>query len=134
MRRAVKKKLLSLLCGLLLFSVLAGCQNNASDDAAGDAANTTNNEVAQEGPVSLTLWAEEDNFQMLEGMVESFKKKYPEQEFEITLAVQSDATLRDVALGDVHSTADVFHFPDDQLNSLIAGGVLAAVPEAEKIK
>ena len=130
----MKKKLLSLLCGLLLFSVLAGCQNNASDDVAGDAVNSTNNEVAQEGPVSLTLWAEEDNFQMLEGMIESFKKKYSEQEFEITLAVQSDATLRDVALGDVHSTADVFHFPDDQLNSLVAGGILEAVPNAAEVK
>ena len=82
----------------------------------------------------MTVWAEEDNFTMLEGMIESFKKKYPEEEFEITLAVQSDAGLRDVLLGDILAGPDVFHFPDDQLNSLIAGGVLDAVPNATEIK
>lgn len=130
----MKKKFLSLLCGLLLLGTLVGCQNNVSEGTAGNAVDSTNNEVTQEGPVQLTLWAEEDNFTMLEGMIESFKKKYSEQEFDITLVVQSDATLRDVALGDVHSTADVFHFPDDQLNSLVAGGILEAVPNAAEVK
>ena len=91
-------------------------------------------ETTQEGPIQLTVSAEEDNFKMLEGMIESFKKQYPEQEFEISLTVQSDAALRDAALGDVHATADVFHFPDDQLNSLVAGGILEAIPNANEVK
>lgn len=131
----MKKKFLSALCGVLLLSVLAGCGNNTSGDAAnGDAANSVTNEVTETGPVQLTVWAEEDNFPMLEKMIADFKKQYSSETFEITLEVQGDGTLRDVALGDVHSTADVFHFPDDQLNSLIAGGVLAEVPNADEIK
>lgn len=131
----MKKKVLSILFGLLLLGTLTACQSDTSNDAAtGDAANSVTDEVTEDGPIQLTLWAEEANFPMLEGMIESFKKKYPEEQFEITLAVQSDATLRDVALGDVHSTADVFHFPDDQLNSLVAGGILEAVPNADEVK
>lgn len=115
---------------------MAGCQGTSGTESkentgAGDSA--TEGTVA-DGPIRLTVSAEEDNFAMLEGMIESFKKQYPEQEFEITLTVQSDATLRDVALGDVHATADVFHFPDDQLNSLVAGGILEAIPNADEVK
>lgn len=131
----MKKKILSILLGVLLLGVLTGCQNNASDDATvGDVADATTDEVKQEGPIKLTLWAEEDNFSMLEEMIADFKKQYSSEQFEITLAVQSDATLRDVALSDVHGTADVFHFPDDQLNSLVAGGILEAVPNADEVK
>lgn len=131
----MKKRVLSILLGLLLLGTLAACQSNTSEGAAiGDAANSVTDEVTEEGPIQLTVWAEEDNFTMLEGMIESFKKAYPSEQFEITLAVQSDAGLRDVLLGDVLSGPDVFHFPDDQLNSLIAGGVLDAVPNASEVK
>ena len=129
----MKKKILSILFGLLMLGALAGCQSGTEGDVK-NGADSTNNEVAEEGPIKLTVWAEEDNFSMLEGMLENFKKKYPEQEFEFTLAVQSDATLRDAALSDVHNTADVFHFPDDQLSSLVAGGILGAVPNAAEVK
>ncbi len=130
----MRKKFLSVLFGVLLLGTLAGCQNNASDDVTAGNDTTVTDEVTPDGPIQLTLSAEEDNFAMLEGMIENFKKKYPEEEFEITLTVQSDATLRDVALSDVHTTADVFHFPDDQLNSLVAGGILEAVPNADAVK
>lgn len=131
----MKKKVLSILFGLLLLGTLTACQSDTSNDAAtGDAANSVTDEVTEDGPIRLTVWGEEDNFTMLEGMIESFKKAYPSEQFEITLAVQSDAGLRDVLLGDVLSGPDVFHFPDDQLNSLIAGGVLDAVPNASEVK
>ena len=118
-----------------MLGTMVGCQNNTSDDAtAGDITNAVTEEVKEEGPIKLTLWAEEDNFPMLEEMIAGFKKQYSSEEFDITITVQSDATLRDVALGDVHTTADVFHFPDDQLNSLVAGGILEAVPNADEVK
>ncbi len=122
-----------LMSGVLLVGTLAGCQNTSSDGAA--EAGGASEVIESSGPVQLTVWAEEDNFEMLNGMIESFKAEYADEaEFEITLAVQSDAGLRDVLLGDVHSGPDVFHFPDDQLNSLVAGGVLSAVPNADTVK
>ena len=132
----MKKRFLSALMAVLFLFTMTGCQNTSSTEDqtnTGDGAAVTE-ETGTDGPIQLTMWAEEDNFKMLEGMIESFKKQYPEEEFEITLEVQSDATLRDVALGDVHGTADVFHFPDDQLNSLVAGGILEEVPNAAEVK
>lgn len=130
----MKKKVLSMLFGALLLCLCTGCGDTTSDAAKGDAAGTTNNEVTQTGPIKLTVWAEEDNFAMLETMIDSFKKANPSETFEFTLEAQGDGTLRDVALGDVHNTADVFHFPDDQLNSLAAGGILSEVSDATTIR
>ena len=131
----MKRKILSLLLGLLLVGTLTGCQGSSSEGIVTEDDNLTMESSQDSGSVQLTVWAEEDNFEMLNGMIESFKAKYAGQaDFEITLAVQSDAGLRDVLLGDVHAGPDVFHFPDDQLNSLIAGGVLSAVPNANEVK
>ena len=129
----MKKKALLGIAGMLLASVLSGCQNNSSGETPGSTQGAE--ETTASGVVQMTVWAEEDNFTMLNGMIESFKKEYAGQaEFEITLEIQSDSKVRDVILGDVHTAPDVFHFPDDQLNSLIAGGVLSAVPNAEEVK
>ncbi|MBQ9120235.1 MAG: extracellular solute-binding protein [Lachnospiraceae bacterium] len=126
------------MAGVLLMGVMTGCQNKGTENTTGEQGNTegtVSGETADSGVVDLLVWAEEDNHTMLAGMIESFKKHYAGQaEFEITLAVQSDAGVRDVMLGDIHSGADVFSFPDDQLNSLIAGGVLDAVPDSAAIK
>ena len=131
----MKKKILSLLMGVLLIGNLAGCQGDTSDVGVKDEGNQNVEEnQSDSGIVKLKVWAEEDNFTMLEGMIDSFEKKYAGQaQFEITLEVQSDSGVRDVMLTDVHSGADVFHFPDDQLSSLIAGGVLSAVPNADEV-
>ncbi|MBQ7943026.1 MAG: extracellular solute-binding protein [Lachnospiraceae bacterium] len=132
----MKKRLLLALMSLALLGTLGGCQSVANEEAADiDGEAVTEETVEESGPVQLTVWAEEDNFTMLEGMIESFKAKYAgEAEFEFTLAVQSDSGLRDVLLGDAHAGPDVFHFPDDQLNSLIAGGILEVVPNADSVK
>ncbi len=90
---------------------------------------------ASDGTVKLRVWAEENNLEMLNKMIESFKQKYSsEAEFDITIEVQSDSELRDKLLGDVNNGPDVFHFPDDQLNSLIAGGVLSPVDNIDAVK
>lgn len=110
---------------------LAGCQNTVS----GENTETGNGNTDASGVVKLRVWAEEGNFEMLKEMAETFKQKYAgEATFEITFEPQGDADLRDVLLGDVHAGPDVFHFPDDQLNSLISGGVLSKVPNAEEVK
>ena len=87
------------------------------------------------GKVTLKVWAEEDNFDMLSKMIDSFKQEYAGQaDFDITLEEQSDSGLRDVMLSDVHNAADVFSFPDDQLNALVSAGALYPVPNADEVK
>lgn len=84
--------------------------------------------------VELTVWGEKDNTATLTKMIDSFKEQYKGQaDFNITLETQADSGVRDVMLTDVHGGADVFSFPDDQLISLVAGGVLVPVPNAEEV-
>ncbi len=118
-------------------SILTGCQGEPQNPAngAGTAGTQVSGETEDSGVIKLTVWSEAGNFDMLNGMIESFKKHYAGQaEFEISIVEQGDATVRDVMLADVHNGADVFSFPDDQLNSLVAGGVLEEVPNSEEIK
>lgn len=88
----------------------------------------------ESGKVELTVWAEENNFEMLEGMFETFKQEYAGQaKFEITLVVQSDADTKNTLLGDVHNAADVFSMADDQVSGMVAGGALSPVPNASAV-
>lgn len=111
---------------------LIACQSTPSNSAT-DEGNGQSDENS--GVVELTVWADEASFDVLEGMIETFKQKYAGQaEFNITLASMAEGDVKQVMLGNVHAGADVFQFPDDQLNSLIAGGVLSAVPNEEEVK
>ena len=140
----MKKKLLTLvLTTVTVTSLLSGCgsgtQTNETDtteSSMGEAETleSQNGEQLESGKVTLTVWAEESNHEMLAQMIENFKQKYAGQaDFEINLAVQGDDTLKDVMLGDIHSAADVFSFPDDQLTSLVAAGALVPVPNADEV-
>lgn len=118
----------------MVFNIV-GCQDTSSGGTEGDKETSAGSTGDESGVIELTVWAEPDDFEMLEGMIATFKHEYAgEAEFNITLVEQGDADVRDVLLNDVHSGVDVFHFPDDQLNSLITGGVLSEVPNSDEIK
>ena len=111
---------------------LFACQSTPSNSAT-DEGNAQSDKKS--GVVELNVWADEDSFDVLEGMIESFKQKYAgEAEFNITLTAMAESDVKEVMLGNIHEGADVFQFPDDQLNSLIAGGVLSAVPNSDEVK
>lgn len=127
----MRKRILSLaMCVLMLASIVA-CQKTPANNTNGDAGGTSAGE--ESGVIELTVWSEVGNFAMLNKMIDSFKAQYPDEQFSINLVSQGDADVRNNMLRDVHNGADVFHFPDDQLNSLIAGGVLSAVPNADEV-
>ena len=141
----VKKKLLAvILSGTMLTMTLSGCGSSQATEETGTAQESADEEAGESasgqegklesGKVELTVWAEENNFEMLEGMIESFKQKYAGQaEFEIALDVQSDAETKNRLLGDIHNGADVFSLPDDQLLGMIAAGALSPVPNADEV-
>ncbi len=117
---------------------LAGCGNSQTTEETTVTENenveTKQDEMLGSGKVELTVWAEENNFEMLEGMFETFKQKYAGQaEFEITLVQQPDAETKNVMLGDIHNAADVVSLPDDQLLGMIAAGALSPVPNADEV-
>ena len=137
-RTEVKRKILAVIMMMtVLCMTLAGCGNTAQtatqETAELQADEAT--EATDSGVVELTVWAEEANWEMLNKMIDSFKEKYAgEAEFEITLVQEADANTKDVLLGDIYAGADVFPFADDQLNSMVAAGALAPVPNADEVK
>lgn len=111
---------------------LFACQSTPFNSAT-DEGNAQSDKKS--GVVELNVWADENSFDVLEGMIASFKQKYAgEAEFNITLTAMAESDVKEVMLGNIHEGADVFQFPDDQLNSLIAGGVLSAVPNSDEVK
>ncbi len=136
-----------ILSGTVLMMGLSGC---GSSQTTGESIGTDGTEIGmaetaaesgadeevaiESGVVELTVWAEENNFEMLEGMIETFKQEYAGQaEFEITLVAQSDAETKNSLLGDVHNGADVFSMADDQLSGMVAAGALSPVPNASAV-
>lgn len=131
MKKKVLSSILSVtMCGMLM----AGCalKTDSAKDAPVVSDNVDNTE--DDGVVSLTVWAEETNVELMNQMIESFKQEYAGQaEFDIQVVVSADSGARDNVLGDIHNAADVFTLADDQLSSLAAGGALSKVPNAEEI-
>ncbi len=111
-------------------------ETEASEGGAGNEKSEKNEKnEKEEGVVTLTVWAEEANNDMLNQMIASFKEQYAGQaEFDIQLVASADAETRGKVLGDIHNAADVFPFADDQLTSMAAGGALARIPNAEEVK
>ena len=134
-----KRQIISLaLAGAMSLGLLAGCgsaddattassttetqkENAASEDAVATLiANTT-------GTVDLTVWASEEDQEFTTGLLNSFKEKYKDVDFNITLGAESESKAKDDILVDVESAPDVYTFADDQINELVAAGALQEV-------
>lgn len=116
---------------------LSGCgssQPTEETTAEEEIVETEQEQGLPSGKVELTVWAEENNYEMLEKMFESFKEEYAGQaEFEISLAPMADAETKNIMLGDIHNAPDIMSLPDDQLLGMIAAGALSPVPNAEEV-
>ena len=79
-RISVKKKLIALLLsGSVLTMTLSGCGSSQPTEeitAEGETIETEQEQGLPSGKVELTVWAEENNYEMLEGMFETFKQEY----------------------------------------------------------
>lgn len=140
-----KKVIAGLMAATLVCTAFAGCGSTdaADDTAVSEEASDTDvstdggevpDEVADDGVVTLTVWAEEANFELLQSMIDSFEAEYAGQAtFDIQLAQNSDSDTKDNLLTDIHAGADIFALPDDQLTGLVAAGALEPVPNAEEI-
>lgn len=82
---------------------------------------------ATTGPVDLTVWAAEEDQDMVKGWCDEFAAQYPEITFNFQLGVQSEANTKDTLLTDVEAGADVFSFAGDQVTDLVNAGALQEV-------
>lgn len=121
----MRKKLLS--CVLLTSLLFTGC---TSKDV-----NTEQKELTKgsSSTVSLTMYCEEDTFDLVNELLEGFKKENSGTTFEFNLVKHSDADMKNDVLNDVNAEFDLFTFPDDQFDSLNAAGVLSEVPNSSEI-
>ncbi len=128
MRQKTRGIIIMLLCASL---TLTGCSNTI-----GSQKKKVKKEAAdKEQTVKLTLWGGAEDQKMLQSMVDDFKKEHAsEASFDIKLAVESETTCKETLLGDVEKGADVFAFPDDQLQALAASGVLQEIRDADQVK
>lgn len=122
----MRKKLLSaFLCLAMSTTLLAGCGSSGGSDKTGN--NGSN------GKVSLKVWAAEEDQTLTKDLIEKFEKANPDQKFDITVGVESEATAKDTILADPEAAPDVFAFANDQIVDLVKAGVLQEVQDTETI-
>lgn len=131
-----RKRLLSaVLAGIFVVSMLGGCASAVPQGATETTQGGAQETDRTSGTVKLRVWAEESTYDALNKMIDSFKEEYKGQAtFDITLEQNADSDTRDNVLGDVHNAADVFILADDQVASMVAGGALYPVPNADEVK
>lgn len=131
-----KTVVVTMLMAALCMIFMSGCGKTSSDEKKKPAEESGQEAgiEADHGKVELKVWSEETNFDVLNQMIDSFKKEYDGQaDFEITLEENPDSQTKSKTLGDIHNAADVFPMADDQVAGMVAGGALCEVPDAEKI-
>ena len=131
----MKKRLIALLMmTVMMCMTVVGCSNAGTAEKETEAS-TEEGTSESGGVVKLKVWAEEANWEVLEKMFASFKEQYKnEATFEIELIQGNEGETKNTLLADVYGGADVFSFADDQLNAMVSGGALAAVPNPDAIK
>lgn len=132
-------KMKRFLCAVVALAATVSLCSCGENDAKNVSSETTidsavDNTSETDNVVHLKVWCEENNFEPMNKMIDSFKAKYEGQaEFDFTVAASLDSKTKDNILADIHHSADVFPMPDDQLSAMVAAGALEPVPNQEEI-
>lgn len=120
----MKKQIAFSLLPLAVLAIASCGGTPTSESVSGSTSTSTQKET-----VNLTVWGGEEDQDFLTEVTGSFAaaNKTSSLEFKITVGVQSESSAKDTILKDVEAAADVFAFPDDQLNDLVKAGVLQSI-------
>lgn len=138
----MKKKVLSALLAVSMVAAMtAGCGNNtessgSTDDGNAAAAAGTESASKPSGggeTIALKVWAAEEDQTLTNELIEKFKAANPDQTFDITVGVESEAKAKDDILVDPEAAADVFAFASDQVVDLVNANVLQPVQDTETV-
>ena len=124
----MKKLLKIMLAGIVAVS-LAACSSSTTEPEATEDTTTTEKET-----VELTVWGSQDDQEMLNGMLESFKEANPEKDYVFTLGVVGEGDAKAKYLEDPEAAADVFAFANDQLRDLVNAGGLYKVTRSSDVE
>lgn len=83
--------------------------------------------TAQEGAIKLTIWVSEADKAFTSQVVQEFKAKYPEKDYQIVIDIQGENDVATRILNDVENAADVYSCLNDQVSKLINGDALARI-------
>ncbi len=103
-----------LMAGLLAVG-LTGCKKKEEETSSGGSASSK---------VTLKVWGAQEDQALLGKMVDEFKKAHPDKTYDITFGVVGEIDVKTKFLEDPDAAADIFSFPNDQMNELIKAGAL----------
>ena len=115
----MNKKLIFSLLGLPL--LLVACGELPSESGSGTSAPT--------GPFTLKVWGPNQEQIFLQAKAEEFKTANPNLNINFEFAAIGEPELKSVLTLDIAGGADVFAFPDDQLQNLVTAGALSPVQQ-----
>ena len=101
------KRIIKAACGVLAITTaigFVGCNKGKSS-----------------GAVKLTVWVSEADRAFANSVIEEFKAKNPDKEYQFTVDIQGENDVATRILNDVESAADVFSYINDQTSKLING-------------
>ncbi len=75
--------------------------------------------------ITLTVWVPEGDSAFMNWVTEEFKKANPDKKYKFIVDYQGENLVATRVLNDVESAADVYSFPNDQINKLVNGDALA---------
>lgn len=130
----MKRLMATALVAAMGLTMLGGCGVSKGDTTEIQASKTDKTETDKNKEVKLRVWSSASDMDLTNQMIDSFKAANSGTKFNIIVEEAEDANARDNLLGNVHGAADVFPVADDQLNSMVAGGALYQVPNADEIK
>jgi arabinogalactan oligomer/maltooligosaccharide transport system substrate-binding protein len=114
----MNKKLIFSLLGLPLLLV-----------ACGELPMTGSGTSAPTGPATLKVWGPNQEQIFLQAKAEEFKTANPNLNINFEFAAIGEPELKSVLTLDIAGGADVFAFPDDQLQNLVTAGALSPVQQ-----
>ena len=80
-----------------------------------------------DGAIKLTVWASEGDREFVNEVVNDFKAKNPDKQYNIVIDIQGENDVATRVLNDVENAADVYSCSNDQLGKLINGDALAQI-------
>ena len=129
----MKKMLAFLMVFAMVALILAGCAGTpTTTTTAKPAGTTTTGTVAPtttgtKATVKLKVWGPQEDQTLLKTLTDAFKAANTDVNYDITLAVVSEADAKKKVLEDPAAAADVFEFANDQITDLVKAGALYEV-------
>lgn len=107
------KKFVAILCAVTMAFGLVGCEKNE-----------------KRKQVLLTLWASEESHDLMRSLADSFEEHYKDEaDIDVFVGTEPEVSLAENILDKPDEAADVFHFADDQIVSLMEKNILMPITE-----